>query len=341
MTEANKKWSGYNALYEVEKEKERKPAEKTGTSTTTTTRGTSTTSTTRKPSPSPSDSAAPSRDFTKVANSIGRVALAGGLFSGKGKQLYDYLYSRTRGAIVPCRTVRLSNKDLMQGAHISSEITLRANVARLCQIGLIQMVRRVGEHEGNEYTVFLPEEIQSGTSGTSTTSGTNTSKNVVPLVGLESSTTSTSVNGEDSTASAESKTSFKTNTEGTDDEALAGFVTTIGKAAKEITGRDLSPAEATRWTELAELLTTELKIAAGRTTVSSVPAFLTEHLRRRLWKKDKRQVEAEAAEQKRAAPSPKVDASKCPDCFGTGMYYPEGFDKGVARCQHDKLTREG
>jgi hypothetical protein len=35
--------------------------------------------------------------------------------------------------------------------------------------------------------------------------------------------------------------------------------------------------------------------------------------------------------------SPKLDASKCPDCFGTGMYYPDGFDKGVARCTHERL----
>jgi hypothetical protein len=34
----------------------------------------------------------------------------------------------------------------------------------------------------------------------------------------------------------------------------------------------------------------------------------------------------------------KTDASKCPDCFGTGLWYPGGFDKGVARCRHEKLT---
>jgi hypothetical protein len=100
-----------------------------------------------------------------------------------------------------------------------------------------------------------------------------------------------------------------------------------------VTGR-----EATDWREMAELLAMELKIAAGRTeSVSSVPAFLTEHLRRRLWKKEKRQVEAEASE-RREEQMLKVDASKCPDCFGTGMYYPEGFEKGVARCRHDKLV---
>ncbi len=112
------------------------------------------------------------------------------------------------------------------------------------------------------------------------------------------------------------------------------------KAAKEVTGKEASLNEAVRWEELAEVLITELKIAAGRTTVSSVPAFLAEHLRRRLWKKEKRQIEAEAAAHKASAPARKLDASQCPDCFGTAMYYPEGFDKGVARCPHSKLFVE-
>ena len=99
-------------------------------------------------------------------------------------------------------------------------------------------------------------------------------------------------------------------------------------------------AERARWAELAEVLATELKIAAGRTTVSSAPSFLAEHLRRRLWKKEKRQIEAEAAKQKKSTPTSEGDVSKCPDCFGTGMWYPQGFDKGVARCDHVKL-REG
>ena len=124
-----------------------------------------------------------------------------------------------------------------------------------------------------------------------------------------------------------------------DDEAYALMFSRLREAVRDVTGRDSTPAETERWGELAELLVTELKIAAGRTTVSNVPAFLTEHLRRRLWKKDRRQVEEEG---KSAASSQGagigVDASTCPDCFGTGMWYPEGFDKGVARCGHEKLT---
>ena len=32
------------------------------------------------------------------------------------------------------------------------------------------------------------------------------------------------------------------------------------------------------------------------------------------------------------------DFSDCPDCGGTGMWYPAGYDKGVARCRHEKLA---
>ena len=125
---------------------------------------------------------------------------------------------------------------------------------------------------------------------------------------------------------------------GNDDEAFAGFVELMGKTAEEITGHTPSHAERERWLELAEVLSAELKIAAGRTTVSSAPAFLVEHLRRRLWKKDKRQIEAEAGQPK-PADSAQVNASQCPDCFGTGMWYPEDFEKGVARCEHKKLIK--
>jgi hypothetical protein len=36
-----------------------------------------------------------------------------------------------------------------------------------------------------------------------------------------------------------------------------------------------------------------------------------------------------------------VDASQCPDCKGSGFYYPNGPSGGVVKCKHEKLTREG
>ena len=34
-----------------------------------------------------------------------------------------------------------------------------------------------------------------------------------------------------------------------------------------------------------------------------------------------------------------IDAPLCPDCMGTGFYYPQGTAKGVARRPHAKLAR--
>jgi hypothetical protein len=126
----------------------------------------------------------------------------------------------------------------------------------------------------------------------------------------------------------------------TDDEAFADFVNLLRENTKEITGREPSSAEASKWRELAEVLITELRIAAGRTTVSSVPAFLAEHLRRRLWKlENRKQPPLASGETEVTEPTAvRADARECPDCWGTGMYYPGGFDKGVARCKHERLT---
>lgn len=140
------------------------------------------------------------------------------------------------------------------------------------------------------------------------------------------------------------KTSFKTNTKNDDDEAFAGFAKIVQDASRDITCRSLSAADREALAELAGLLATELRIAAARTSnVSSVAAFLTEHLRRRLWKLDKRQASEEGRREASAGGKPRVsgaEARSCPDCGGSGMYYPEGYDKGVAKCRHERLKVE-
>jgi hypothetical protein len=40
-----------------------------------------------------------------------------------------------------------------------------------------------------------------------------------------------------------------------------------------------------------------------------------------------------------AAPSKSVDASQCPDCRGSGFYYPKGINGGVAKCKHANLQK--
>jgi hypothetical protein len=262
-----------------------------------------------------------------------------GLFPGSSKKIYDALYLRTRGANPPKTSVRASRRDFLNWTDIRNIKTVDGHLRYLMSVGLIVRRWELGSNEGSEYEVRVPEELpplpttphHSPLLTTSHFLSSGYTQNL-GSGGYSQTIDLTDTSGDD-------KTFIKTNTENDDDEAFADFINAFRQAAKEITGRELAAAERHKLKELADVLIIELKIAAGRTTVSSVPAFLAEHLRRRLWKKDKRQVEAETSE-RREEQAPEVDASKCPDCFGTGMYYPDGFDKGVARCPHSKLTAE-
>jgi hypothetical protein len=252
-------------------------------------------------------------------------------------------------------------KELCEKTGIRSDRTIRTALDGLIEKLSVEIVSNFnGSPLGPRYRVYEPREIAGRRKGagieidpqskkiltpaaTPVTTGATTGDKSYRGTGVEATgvtgaevagVTNKYINaiGEAGQSAAGSSSNLRAG----DDEAYALLVLRLGEAVKDITGREAAPAEAERWGELAELLVTELKIAAGRTgSVSSVPAFLTEHLRRRLWKKDKRQVEAEASEGREGPP--KADASKCLDCFGTGMFYPEGFDKGVARCGHERL----
>jgi hypothetical protein len=301
--------------------------------------------------PNPTLPLAPQRDFNKRANSLDRVALPAGIFPGSSKKLYDALYIRTRGAVVPGKSIRATKRELSDWSGIRNAKTIDAHLRYFSAVGLIISTWERGQNDGALYEVLLPEETSGlfvrsrGVTPPDPTLHGDTPPEGELRQNLGSpshqnlgSPHATNLPVESITCEG-SKTSFKTNTEKDDDEALAIFVATMKKVTKEITGRELSPTESSRWGELAEVLATELKIAAGRTTVSSIPAFLAEHLRRRLWKKEKRQLDDET-KGATATAAMKLDAAKCPDCFGTGMWYPEGYEKGVARCQHEKLTVE-
>lgn len=96
----------------------------------------------------------------------------------------------------------------------------------------------------------------------------------------------------------------------TDDEAFAGLIALLRQATGEVTGKEPSAAERERWTEVGELLVAELKQGATRTTVSSVPAFLAEHLRRRLSRQPTPQPSPKppASAVSKPAPEPPSDA---------------------------------
>lgn len=294
-------------------------------------------------------SVAPERDYTRVANSIVRQAVPSGIFGeqgGKSKELYDTLYALTRGAIIPKRKIRIPKDQLMKKAGIGSEVTLRKNLGRLRAANLIKESIVPGTHGGNEYEVFLPEEVglTGSTPSTPSSAGTGSSSPQMreAVEALDSRGSSPSLSPDESTASGDAKTFLKDQRAIDDDAALAGLISVVKAAAQEVTGKELSAMEQDRWRELGEVLVAELKIAAARTTVSSMPAFLAEHLRRRLWKIDKKQARAEGRElpDQPSISASQVDARGCLDCGGSGWWYPEGEGKGVAKCRHEKLTTE-
>jgi hypothetical protein len=283
---------------------------------------------------------APARDYNKRANSIDREALPAGAFPGASKKIYDALYLRTRGAVSPGRIIQATRKEMMKWTGIKDIKTINAHVRKLIDAGLIIRTKLVGEHEGSIYEVLLPEETdarpvpdqyQTQTSAVPEPNQKTVLDQYQKTVPLGSGNLI-----ENKDTSSDPKTSFKTNTERSDDEAFR----LLFAVAKEITGKEVPVAQ---WREVIDVLVAELRIAAARTTVSSAPAFLAEHLRRRLWKIDKKQARAEGRElpDEVASPASHEDIAGCPDCKGSGWWYPEGQEKGVSKCKHAKLDRPG
>jgi hypothetical protein len=266
---------------------------------------------------------APEKNFTRVANSIARKAVPEGLFIGKSKQIYDYLYSITRGAMQPTRIIRITKAKLMQNADIGSERTLHKNLTHLKALGLIKIVEFEGQHQGNEYETFLPEEIASNSLDLphpphpryplSKVEGVPPAESGVGGVGYLIVNKATC---------KDPKTSFKDIEEIDDEPAARGAVeTVIDEVSKKLVGKGLKSADNEKLKELAELLKMELEIAAARTnSISNVPAFLTEHLRRRLSKNS--QIQFSSKSPRSQAISKSMTAGKAVDSTqGDGETY--------------------
>jgi hypothetical protein len=296
VTQSNKK--GFAALYDLQ---ERKKQEKTELPPVTTTHQSPPVTTTPPPAPPKREeqrpSPAPARDFNRRANSLEREALPQGLFPGSSKKIYDALYLRTRGANPPRPRVRASRRDFLDWTDIRNIKTVDGHLRYLMGVGLIVRHWELGSTEGSQYEVRLPEELprlptsphQSPPDTTTQFSGSGYSQ--FSGSGGEGQPVDSIV-----TSDGDKTSSLKTNTERTDDEAFADLLAVLRQTTKKITGKEPTPAERTRWKEVAELLATELEVAASRTTVTSAPAFLAEHLRRRLRKADARQIEREVGE---------------------------------------------
>jgi hypothetical protein len=264
-----------------------------------------------------------------------------GLFPGSTFKVYNALYLRSLGAVIPSRRVKASRRDFLDWTDIRNIKTVDNHLRYLMAKQLIVRHWELGSTEGSEYEVFLPEEVLPPVTTTHhqspplTTTQNMTSGNTQKLgSGGDSQTIDSQI------SYGAPQTSYKTKDQ-SDDEPAAfdGLVEELKKVAGELTGKVPSAADNERWRELAQVLTAELRIAAARTTVSNVPAFLAEHLRRRLWKVDKRQASAEGRELPDSSSMTPVKAPQdCPDCKGAGWWYPEGQEKGVAKCRHERLA---
>ena len=251
--------------------------------------------------------AAPKRDFTRVANSVVRDAIPAGLFTGKGKQLYDYLYSQTRGAIVPVRSARIPTEKVMKGAGMTRH-TYRAHLQRLISAGLIHLEEKAGEHGGNLFTVYLPEEIgvkrgDRGHRGHKGDKGhrSETGQNLPVVQGSKLDRGDIGLSNDFANTYITPKTSLKTNTN--DDDAYSELNEILRTVTKELTGKASQATDKAKWAEVGRVLAEELKEAATRAeSISSVPAFLAEHLRRRLSRPERRTREGNRSKQTTSSP---------------------------------------
>jgi len=108
--------------------------------------------------PNPTRPTAPQRDFNKRANSLDRVALPAGIFPGSSKKLYDALYIRTRGAVVPIKSLRATKRELSDWSGIRNAKTIDAHLRYFSAVGLIISSWERGQNDGALYEVLLPEE---------------------------------------------------------------------------------------------------------------------------------------------------------------------------------------
>jgi hypothetical protein len=257
----------------------------------------------------------PTKNYTKVPNSVARQAIPEKFFRGLSKHTYDVLYLQTRGAIVPKRTVQLTKDELVKMTGLSKD-AVKLHIRYLKDSGLVKSHPTVGSRAGWEYEVLVPEEIVQDGISVSKSNGVSVSKGGenLHLHTEQNLLTLTHTNvTENKQLNDAPKTSLKTNTKNDDGEhaLFSGFIDRFQTAAKKLTGAPLSKYEREKWERLADLLVLELETASRHASnpVSSVPAFLTKVLSSKL------------LNQKPAERMSKPKSGAKPDTVG--KYYPE------------------
>lgn len=251
------------------------------------------------------DDVAPSSDFNKRANSLERDALPAGWFPGTSKKVYDALYIRTRGAMHPTRSLVATKKEIAVWSGIVNRKTLDNHMRVLEANGLIKRRWELGDNSGYKYEVNLPEELENqrqnipplSPSAPLTPSPQKRVRGSDPF--LEGGSDPKRDRGGQSQVSIDTITydtpkttkTFKTNNDDEENTAFSEMNHVLASAVHELTGKRTSAADAARWREVAEMLVTELKRAAGNAgSVTSPAAFLVAHLERSFRQKPSRET---------------------------------------------------
>ena len=275
------------------------------------------------PATTPVDTGAttPVESFSETPRELSRTSpqYLDATHTASEQRVYSVMYRETVSRGV--RERHFGPKELCDKTGIRSDRTIRTALDGLIAKQSIEIVSHFnGSPLGPRYRVFDPREIisrrksagieidsqskrMSTPVATPVTTGVATGDKNYRGTGVEI----TGVTGVDFAGvynkyintigrGGESAAGSSSNLPGGDDEAFAGLVEKLRFASREVSGKEPSKADAERWVEVAELLVTELKVAAARTIVTSAPAFLAEHLRRRLRKADARQIEREVGE---------------------------------------------
>lgn len=249
-------------------------------------------------------SASPVFDYAKTPDFLTRSILEKGLFRGKSKQIYDYLWSVSRGTLQPIRTFRKTHNEIKQGAGVGSRNTILDGLRHLERIGLIKIVSSVGVTSGNEYEIFTLDELGytdlNGITGITSakkaaqSAGAAASIDIpdiaaIPVVQDMSDIPISNLSGvsediENKDNYDDDANIFLKDVEYIDeDSAIISAFEKLNEAARAATGQDLTRKDWQAFAELIELVLHEAAIANPRhKNISSFMSFAVENLRRRL-----------------------------------------------------------
>lgn len=253
------------------------------------------------------------KGFTSVPNYIFGLPI-----SSNAKLIYMALlsYAWTNNSCYPglaklCKDVSLSDKPVTKG------------IEELCRASLLEVKRR-GLGKTNLYVIKEFTPSPSGQNGSESRIGESPNPES-EILRIRNRQTSASRNGHSPKAKAEKRRIPKKRIEkdagekDTDEDTP----TQNGRAAQSVgVGSKFSLEECLRYAEhlhkTGQGITNPGGFAMSVYRSGIADSLIEEFLR--------------PAEEKKPA-----NISRCPDCKGSGVYYPEGFEKGVAKCKHARL----